>query len=436
MPWGRWRLSIREPLAHRQPRNRGGDPRRTHAVLHLDLRALASRGARGAPCGAQRPVVDDALHHDRRRDAADTGKRSQLLVVEALVGAHVGGDDAEQVVGLAEEPLGVDDLGQRGGARSGRAPAAPERPPLTTAPPRQSRRLSAIDRALGGVQTRSATASTRGACFCTKPAVSTGPLGLGLERCLAHRSLRCGGHLHARASPRWRANASPYTGSAVSTVLGGWRPYGVPLVVASRRRWRFAPQRCPMNARSAWLGLTREALVMMGSGVRVPPSASSGSPMDRGLSAAARRRRRRLLASVWRPVCPSQSNGLDSGRHGISAGDRVKPDRRRRRPNHKSSLARAARSVLPQPARDVEWPLRRRIEDGASWFAPCSSTHAGARAERTARLRTTGTRPLQQPARRRPRRLPSGGASTAQTPPIRRKRQPSANGSHIPLRRG
>jgi hypothetical protein len=101
---------------------------------------------------------------------------------------------------------------------------------------------------------------------------------------------------------------------------GGWRPFGVPRIVVSRPLCRFAPARCPMNAGSGWLALTCEALVMMGSGVRVPPSASSGSPMDRGISAAARRRRRPLLASVWRPVCPSQSNGWTPDDTGSARG--------------------------------------------------------------------------------------------------------------------
>ena len=62
------------------------------------------------------------------------------------------------------------------------------------------------------------------------------------------------------------------TNSAMSGARVG--PFGVPRVVASCRRCCLAPTRCSMNAGSAFLGVTCETLVMMGSGVRVPPSAS------------------------------------------------------------------------------------------------------------------------------------------------------------------
>jgi hypothetical protein len=39
-----------------------------------------------------------------------------VLVAEGLVGGDVGGGDAEQVVGVAEEPFGVADLGDLGQA--------------------------------------------------------------------------------------------------------------------------------------------------------------------------------------------------------------------------------------------------------------------------------------------------------------------------------
>ena len=41
----------------------------------------------------------------------DAGEGGEAFVVELLVGGQVGGDDAEKVVGFAEEPLGFPDVG-------------------------------------------------------------------------------------------------------------------------------------------------------------------------------------------------------------------------------------------------------------------------------------------------------------------------------------
>ncbi len=52
---------------------------------------------------------------------------------------------------------------------------------------------------------------------------------------------------------------------------------------------RARPPELPMDTGPPYLGASRETLAMMGSGVRVPPSASSGSPMNAAwLRAAAR----------------------------------------------------------------------------------------------------------------------------------------------------
>ena len=70
-------------------------------------------------CGRQRegPVVDDAFHHDRRRDPHDAWQAGQLVISQGRIFIQVGRDDAEQVVGIAEQPLRVPDLrdgGDRG----------------------------------------------------------------------------------------------------------------------------------------------------------------------------------------------------------------------------------------------------------------------------------------------------------------------------------
>ena len=41
----------------------------------------------------------------------DAGESGEALVVELLEGGQVGGDDAQEVVGFAEEPLGFPDVG-------------------------------------------------------------------------------------------------------------------------------------------------------------------------------------------------------------------------------------------------------------------------------------------------------------------------------------
>jgi hypothetical protein len=41
----------------------------------------------------------------------DAGKRGDAFVVELLESGQVGGDDAEEVVRVSEEPLGLEDMG-------------------------------------------------------------------------------------------------------------------------------------------------------------------------------------------------------------------------------------------------------------------------------------------------------------------------------------
>jgi hypothetical protein len=54
--------------------------------------------------------VHHPLHDQGRGHAQDARQRGQLLVLQALVGGQVGGDDPDQVVGVAEEALSVNDL--------------------------------------------------------------------------------------------------------------------------------------------------------------------------------------------------------------------------------------------------------------------------------------------------------------------------------------
>ena len=62
----------------------------------------------------QRSVLDDTLHDEGRAEALDAWKGGEALVVELLVRRQVDGDDAQEVVGLAEEPLGFPDVGDGG----------------------------------------------------------------------------------------------------------------------------------------------------------------------------------------------------------------------------------------------------------------------------------------------------------------------------------
>jgi hypothetical protein len=52
-------------------------------------------------------VLDDVLHHEGRGEFWTPGRGGELGVVELLEGGQVSGEDLEQVVGFAEEALGV-----------------------------------------------------------------------------------------------------------------------------------------------------------------------------------------------------------------------------------------------------------------------------------------------------------------------------------------
>lgn len=78
------------------------------AVRVPNARSGTSDGRRS--CSArdrERPVADDLLHDERRAEAEHTGQCGEGGVVEALEG--FAGGDADEVVGIAEEALSVDE---------------------------------------------------------------------------------------------------------------------------------------------------------------------------------------------------------------------------------------------------------------------------------------------------------------------------------------
>ena len=55
--------------------------------------------------------MDNALRHQGRCHPLDPWQPRNLVVLQALVCREVGGDDPQQVVGLAEETFGLHDVG-------------------------------------------------------------------------------------------------------------------------------------------------------------------------------------------------------------------------------------------------------------------------------------------------------------------------------------
>jgi threonine/homoserine/homoserine lactone efflux protein len=58
----------------------------------------------------QGSVFDDTLHDEGGAKALDAWEGGEAVVVDLLEGGQVGGDDAQKIVGLAEEPLGLPDV--------------------------------------------------------------------------------------------------------------------------------------------------------------------------------------------------------------------------------------------------------------------------------------------------------------------------------------
>lgn len=62
----------------------------------------------------ERSTLDDALHDDCRGQSAHARERSESIVVQRLEGRQVTFDDAQQVVGITEEPVRLQNVGYRG----------------------------------------------------------------------------------------------------------------------------------------------------------------------------------------------------------------------------------------------------------------------------------------------------------------------------------
>src|SRR5262249_13797275 len=75
--------------------------------------AGALGGRRGGGVG---PVVDDAFHDDGGGEFLHAGQGGEVVVPQGLVGLEAGGGDAQEVVGVAEEPFRVADLRDGGQA--------------------------------------------------------------------------------------------------------------------------------------------------------------------------------------------------------------------------------------------------------------------------------------------------------------------------------
>jgi len=80
--------------------------------VFLRQRAGSRRPGGDERAGAQRqrPRRDDVLHHERRLEPADARDVRERAVVELLEGGEVAAHDPQQVVGVAEQALCLEDL--------------------------------------------------------------------------------------------------------------------------------------------------------------------------------------------------------------------------------------------------------------------------------------------------------------------------------------
>ena len=79
-----------------------------------------------------RSVLDDTLHDEGGAESLDAGEGGEAVVVELLVGGQVGGDDAQKVVGFAEEPLSFPDVGMAATVCSNASTVARSPPRIVT----------------------------------------------------------------------------------------------------------------------------------------------------------------------------------------------------------------------------------------------------------------------------------------------------------------
>src|SRR5262245_43210827 len=84
------------------------------SIAWIECRRLADPS--GPVDERERPAVHDLPHHDGRRDPLDAWQGGELLVADGGVVVDVSRDDPQQVVRVAEQPLGIADLGHVGNA--------------------------------------------------------------------------------------------------------------------------------------------------------------------------------------------------------------------------------------------------------------------------------------------------------------------------------
>ena len=76
-------------------------------------RVRIEAGRERIPSDRQGPVFDDALHDEGGAQSLYSGEVGESLVVELLERGKVTADDPEQIIGIAEESLGLDDVRHR-----------------------------------------------------------------------------------------------------------------------------------------------------------------------------------------------------------------------------------------------------------------------------------------------------------------------------------
>ena len=76
----------------------------------IGLALYSTLPERRARSQRQLPVLHHILHYQGGDQPLDTGQCRQAVIVQLLEGGQVAGDDVEQVVGIAEQPLCLNHL--------------------------------------------------------------------------------------------------------------------------------------------------------------------------------------------------------------------------------------------------------------------------------------------------------------------------------------
>jgi threonine/homoserine/homoserine lactone efflux protein len=140
---------------------------RLHGMDAQDIEGEAGRRLIPAGLSGQRPVLHYPLRDQGRCHPLDAGQRGELVVLQLLVRREVSRDDPEQVVGLAEEPLGLHDLGD--GRHTGLE--AEQRLPVCLPDGDEHQRLEGKAEYLG-VHDRAVAADRAAALQLTQPAMT------------------------------------------------------------------------------------------------------------------------------------------------------------------------------------------------------------------------------------------------------------------------